>query len=103
MFLDAVAEVRTNGDETFPDANDVHYARNFLGEVPVVSLAFSDHRNDLKRLSDGVMAIGLDYAMKWIEERIAWMKKHEGSFTKSGSWVLSDDALSDILVRLKRR
>jgi len=96
-----VAKVRGNKARKAPDATNTAYARKFLGELPVVRVSFCDVAKEL-RISDGVIVVSIKYAWAWIHKRITWMDEQGWKFTKSQSWALSDDFLSDLLYQTGR-
>lgn len=96
-FLGLVAEVKTNRRVDFPKHQQVDYVRPFLGNVPIVLVAFSEGNLE-PTWQDGCLKIGNTYALEWIFERASWMNERLQTLTKDGSWNLSEDALSEILV-----
>jgi hypothetical protein len=100
-ILGVVAEVRGNNRRKAPDVEHVQYAANFLGEAPIIRVSFSDSATALG-VKDGVVVVSMRHATEWIRSRVKWMESQGWRFTKSGSWSLSDDYLSDILYDLGR-
>lgn len=96
-FLGLVGEVRTNRRIDFPKHQQVEYVRPFLGGVPIVPLAFFEGEIE-PTWQDGCLKIGNGYTLAWIFERASWMNERLEQLTKTGSWNLSEDALSQILV-----
>lgn len=94
--LGIAVEVKTNNDIDYPSEGHLDYVRRFLGgNWPIVPMSFSD-RGDGPAWAGDHVAVGNAYALGWIFHRARWMDKRL-SLTKSGSWTLSDDALSDLL------
>lgn len=75
----------------------LQYAKNFLGSVPAIGVSFAKDQTGLIADSSG-LRIGNAYALQWILKRIEWMESKKMHLTKTGSWTLSEDFLSDILV-----
>lgn len=96
-FLGLVGEVKTNRRIDFPKHEQVEYVRPFLGNVPIVLVAFSEGATE-PTWQDRCLKIGNGYALEWIFERASWMNERLNTLTKTGSWNLSEDALSQILV-----
>jgi hypothetical protein len=96
-FLGLVGEVKTNRQLDHPQREQVAYVRPFLGDVSIVPVAFSE-RNGEPTWANDCLEIGNTYALNWVFERASWMNEHLEALTKTGSWNLSEDALSEILV-----
>lgn len=96
-FLGLVGEVKKNREIDFPKAKQVDYVRSFLGDVPIVPVFFSEAGKVPEWKPEGIH-VGNAYALDWIFERASWMNENLQSLSKTGSWNLSEDALSDILV-----
>ena len=96
-FLGLVVEVRTNKNRDEPEANQVAYVRRFLGNVPVLKVAFLESDKQ-PAWTDGCMQVGNRYALSWIIKRVRWMDDNHHRLTKAGSWPWSDDALAEFLV-----
>jgi hypothetical protein len=96
-FLGLVGEVKTNRRIDQPKDQQVTYVRPFLGNVPIVPVAFSEGSKE-PRWEDECLHVGNAYALEWVFERASWMNGNVQALTKTGSWNLSEDALSEILV-----
>lgn len=96
-FLGLVGEVKKNRQVDFPKAKQVEYVRPFLGPAPIVSVFFSAAGKSPKWTLQG-LHVGTGYALEWIFKRASWMNNNLKSWSKTGSWNLSEDALSEILV-----
>ena len=96
-FLGLVGEVKKNRQVDFPKAKQVEYVRPFLGPALIVSVFFSAAGKSPKRTPQG-LHVGTGYALEWIFKRASWMNNNLKSWSKTGSWNLSEDALSEILV-----
>jgi hypothetical protein len=102
VFLGAVVEVRTNEKTKYPEVDYRNYAGRFLGKAQQISMAFARANNF--EFQENTLVIDLDYALKWILERIDHME-NELNVNKFESWFQSDEFLADILVltRLKQK
>lgn len=96
-FLGLVGEVKTNRQKDHPQKDQVEYIKPFLGNVPVVPVFFSDAGKEPTWREDCVH-VGNSYALNWIFDRASFMNANLDKVTKGGSWTLSEDALSEILV-----
>lgn len=96
-FLGLVGEVKKNRQVDFPKAKQVDYVRPFLGQVPIVPVFFSAAGTSPRSTPEG-LHVGTRYALEWVFKRASWMNAHLKSWSKTGSWNLSEDALSEILV-----
>jgi hypothetical protein len=97
QHLGVVAEVRTNANRDIPNDEQVEYIRRFLGETPIIKLAFYD---GLPFYREGdFICVGIRHTLRWIVGRIEWMEQRmPTNMTKTGSWNWSDEYLSDFLV-----
>lgn len=96
-LLGIVAEVRENANRDVPNDEQVEYVSAFLGGASIIKIAFFDNEFSLYR-EDDLICIGIRRALQWIIERIEQMEQSLQGITKTGSWYLSDDHLSDVLV-----
>lgn len=82
-----------NRDEILED--HVRYVSSFLGDLEPVRVAFCKAPEDLSRDEHGIR-VDLLYAYRWIQRRITRMERRYGVH-KTGSWVLSEEFLADLL------
>lgn len=96
-LLGVAAEVRTNTNrDSLSDAH-ISYVGRFLGEIPLQRVVFYKNDKNVTREAQ-TLAIDMRYASLWILQRIDWMNTNKLKLSKSGSWNLSEDFLSDLLV-----
>jgi hypothetical protein len=98
VFLGAIVEVRTNEKTMYPKADYCDYVGKFLGKAQQISIAFA--RTDNFVFKENTLVVNLDYALKWIFERIAHME-NELDVNKTEGWFQSDAFLADILILRK--
>jgi hypothetical protein len=67
--LGLVAEVRTNDSRDRPHPNQLDYVRAFLGNVPVVPVAFFESKTE-PVWREECLEVGNAYAIRWIVQRI---------------------------------
>ena len=96
-LIAVIAEVRTNDKREAPSGAHIEYTKSFLGRVPAIAISFAKDKASLEIDASG-LKIGNAYALRWILERIEWMDSKKMHLTKTGSWTLSEDFLSEILV-----
>jgi hypothetical protein len=91
-----IGEVKANRvRDNLPEAH-ARYVKDFLGGIQPVCVSFYDLKTPIQR--DGrQLLISLHHAWNFIRKRIDWMDNQE-DIAKSGSWTLSEDSLSDILL-----
>ncbi len=82
-----------NRDEISPE--HVRYVSSFLGDLTPARVAFCKAPEDLSRDQLG-LRVDLLYAYRWIQRRITRMERRYG-IHKTGSWVLSEEFLADLL------
>ena len=98
-FIGAIAEVKTGDEEEFPAPIHVDYIQTFLGDAQCIKISFSQlHDKSTFDYKSGTICISLTYAFKWILSRFSKMDEQKMRLTKDGSWTLSEDFLSEILV-----
>ena len=96
-WIGVVAEVRANKQIDIPDKAHIKYIQNFLGESDIVPICFTDKIEAFDYDGENII-IGLRHVFRWIMDRIEWMNENLEALTKSGSWNLSEEFLSDVLV-----
>lgn len=96
-FLGLVGEVKKNREIDHPKDQQVAYVRPFLGNVPIVPVFFSQAGKE-PTWKSACLQVGNAYALNWVFDRASWMNEKLETLTKTGSWNLSEDALSEILV-----
>lgn len=96
VALGVAAEVRTNTVRDQPSEAHMNYVGKFLGDILVTRLAFFEGSHSVVRNGQS-LNIGMRYAGLWIQRRIDWMHEQGFKLSKTGSWYLSEDFLSDFL------
>ena len=84
IVLGVLAEVRTNDDRKQPSEAHRGYAKRFLGDTRVASIAFYECPLGISQ-NGNVLDVGMRYAGLWIQHRIERMNKENFNLTKAGS------------------
>jgi hypothetical protein len=101
VSLGVIVEVKGNNEIEIPSDEHKEYAARVLGdEAQLFSISFSNRISDIREQED-TLIIGIKYALDWIFERFRWMDENISRLTKTGSWSLSEDALSDLIYLYK--
>ena len=101
-----ICESRGNQNRDEICDEHVRYIGSFLGDLAPVRVTFCKAPEDLSRDEHGIR-VDLLYAYRWIQRRITRMEGY--GIHKTGSWVLSEEFLGDLLslrrigVRLRAR
>ena len=95
QWFGLVAEVKGNDDIERPSEDHIAYVRPFIGNLEIVPVCFSESAGT-PELSGDCVSLSASYALNWIYERVKRMDA-ELNLSKTGSWVLSDDPLSNLL------
>lgn len=95
-----ICEVRSNKTRDEISPSHVRYTRSLLGNLDPARIIFCQ-ADAASRRDEVCLLVPLRHAYTWIQHRITVMERswenNRASLSKTGSWVLSDDFLSDIL------
>jgi len=96
-FVGSVVEVKSGGKKEVPSPEHIEYAKRFFGnEVEIFKLSFYSYDGKPKKSNDGI-TVSVKYAKQWIFKRFEWMDDKLKGISKSGSWYMSEENLSDLL------